>query len=244
MFEICFVILILELVATLLFLSPLPSQTRRSLVRAVEQSQLTEAVAPYVKFVPVSVMLLWAFMLLEMTRAQRRVEDASADGSAASLLKNEGSLHRAQRDALCGGANVLLLFVVHRLFKLLKEVNQLAATKEALSKQAEGASAAYKAVCAERDEARKIRAAEADKTLAETEDELVLAKETIGTLRERNTALMGERDTANKDVEALKKQAKGLADEYGRVLAQKESLEHKLADYELVFGEGEMKKAK
>ena len=75
-------------------------------------------------------------------------------------------------------------------------------------------------------------------------DELERARQTIATLRERNTALLDEKETASKDVEALKKQAKGLSDEYGRLLMQKESLENKLADYELVFGDGDLKKSK
>ena len=78
----------------------------------------------------------------------------------------------------------------------------------------------------------------------EKEDELERARQTISTLRERNAALLDEKETASKDVEALKKQAKGLSDEYGRLLMQKESLENKLADYELVFGDGAMKKSK
>ena len=133
---------------------------------------------------------------------------------------------------------------------------KLTATKEALAKQAEGASAAYKAACEERDaaqkagagnaaEAKAAAAEEAAKSKTEAEDELERASETIKTLRDRNTALLAERDAAAKDVEALKKQAKGLSDEYGRLLMQKESLENKLSDYELVFGEGgDMKKAK
>ena len=88
------------------------------------------------------------------------------------------------------------------------------------------------------------REAETAKSQSEAEDDLERARQTIATLRERNTALLGEKETASKDVEALKKQAKGLSDEYGRLLMQKESLENKLADYELVFGDGDLKKSK
>ena len=172
-----------------------------------------------------------------------------------AAVRHESALHRAQRDALCTGAICLLLFVIYRLHALLKEVNQLAATKEALAKQAEGAAAAYKAACEERDVAlsgaegkaadrEKAREAETAKSQSEAEDELERARQTISTLRERNAALLDEKETASKDVEALKKQAKGLSDEYGRLLMQKESLENKLADYELVFGDGAMKKSK
>ena len=49
----------------------------------------------------------------------------------------------------------LLLFVVQRLFSLLKEVNQLTASKEALTRQAEGAAKAYKAMSEECDQLKK-----------------------------------------------------------------------------------------
>lgn len=167
-------------------------------------------------------------------------------------VRHESSLHRAQRNALCTGTICLLIFVIHRLHALLKEVNQLSATREALAKQAEGAAAAYKAACEERDAARggaerkeseKKEAADAARERSEAEDELESAKQTIATLRERNSTLLGEKEKAAKDVEALTKQAKGLSDEYARLLMQKESLENKLADYELVFGD-DVKKAK
>ena len=179
----------------------------------------------------------------------------TARASPNAAVRHESALHRAQRDALCSGAICLILFVIHRLHALLKEVNQLSATKEALAKQAEGAAAAYKQACEERDaalsgaegkaaERERAREAETAKSQSEAEDELERARQTIATLRERNTALLDEKETASKDVEALKKQAKGLSDEYGRLLMQKESLENKLADYELVFGDGDLKKSK
>ena len=118
-----------------------------------------------------------------------------------AAVRHESALHRAQRDALCTGAICLLLFVIYRLHALLKEVNQLAATKEALAKQAEGAAAAYKAACEERDVAlsgaegkaadrEKAREAETAKSQSEAEDELERARQTISTLRERNAALL------------------------------------------------------
>ena len=45
----------------------------------------------------------------------------------------------------------MLLVVIGRVYTLLKQVNKLEATSEALRKQAEGASAAYKAMSAQVD---------------------------------------------------------------------------------------------
>ena len=47
----------------------------------------------------------------------------------------------------------------------------------------------------------------------------------------------------SQDAEALKRQAEGISTEYARLTTQKESLENKLADYELVLGD-QVKKSK
>ena len=52
------------------------------------------------------------------------------------------------------GFCLVLLIVIGRIYTLLKQVNKLEATSEALRKQAEGAAAAYKAISAEVDEAK------------------------------------------------------------------------------------------
>ena len=52
---------------------------------------------------------------------------------------------------LSPGFCLVLLVVIGRVYTLLKQVNKLEATSEALRKQAEGASAAYKAMSAQVD---------------------------------------------------------------------------------------------
>ena len=63
-------------------------------------------------------------------------------------------MFRAQRNFYLTGFCLVLLIVIGRIYKLLKQVNKLEATSEALRKQAEGAAAAYKAMSAEVDEAK------------------------------------------------------------------------------------------
>jgi len=253
MYEAVFLLLIFECLAAGLLVSPLSASTRRVIVRTVEQSSLSAIARTPSKYVALALTAAWLYSLREVMNTQSRLDVAEA--SAAETLRLEGLLHKAQRNTLLCGAAALLLLVCGRLFSLLKEVNQLTATKEALAKQAEGASAAFKVASDERDALKaqlksddvpvpsgKAAASEPSST-TEAEDELERSKETISKLRERTSTLIAEKDAAEKSVEALKKQAAGLSAEYARVLAQKESLENKLADFELVLGD-EVKKSK
>ena len=61
-------------------------------------------------------------------------------------------------------------------------------------------------------------------------------RSTLGQVREEGTK-------AAASAEAMKRQAESLSREYARVMAQKESLENKLADFELILGDT-VKKAK
>ena len=238
MFELIFTLLISELLVVGLLIAPLSPTTRRGLTRSIESSEvLTKARNPAIYFTA-ALGFAAVYCLLDVVRAQKNF-DAATSGTE---LRFESLLHRAQRNTLLTGGATLLLLVVHRLFALIKEVNQLTASKEALMKQAEGAAAAYKAASAEVEALKKgpVKKAAGDD---DPEDELARAKEVIATLRERTQKLMAEKEAATKDAEALKKQAKGLSDEYGRLLAQKESLENKLADFELILGD-DLKKSK
>jgi len=166
------------------------------------------------------------------------------------VLQYEARLYRAQRNLLLCSTSVGIVAIIARLMLLLKEVGQLTANKEALAKQSAGAAAAYKAMSEECDALKKLAGdgkggddGGSAGTATDAEDELATARATIQTLRERSSKLLDERDAATASAEAMKKQAAGLSQEYARLLAQKESLENKLADYELVFGEGgDMKK--
>jgi len=68
--------------------------------------------------------------------------------------------------------------------------------------------------------------------------------ESVGELKEENArlrstigSLRGEAQQAAASAEALQRQAENLSKEYGKVVAQKESLENRLADFELVMGD-------
>jgi len=252
MYELVLALLLVELACVGLLVAPLSAPTRRGIVRAVEGNALLAPLRTPAKYCAVALAAAWVYCLVEMVGAQGKL-DAATSGSE---LRFESALYRAQRNTLLTGGATLLLLVVHRLFVLLKEVNQLTASKEALTKQAEGAAAAYAQLSAEKEAQPKARAEPApaaapaadsagkDESMeADGDDELARSRATIEALRERNASLLAARDAATADAEALKRQAKGLSDEYARLLAQKESLENKLADFELVLGD-EVKKAK
>lgn len=260
MYVLVFVLLVFELAMVGLLIAPLSASTRRGLVRTIEGSAVPQLKTPG-QYFTLGLASAWVYCLIEMVSAQGKLDSATSG----TELRYESALYRSQRNALLCGAATLLLLVVWRLFSLLKEVNQLTASKEALTKQAEGAAAAYKSISEECDALKKKGGGAAPTPAApaksssggtgpssssskkggdgDEEDELQRAQATIDALRERNTKLLGERDQAQKDAEALKRQAKGLSDEYARMLAQKESLENKLADFELVLGD-EVKKSK
>ena len=103
------------------------------------------------KYFTVALASAWVYSLVDMMNTQTKLDSATSG----TELRFESALYRAQRNTLLCGAATLLLLVVSRLFNLLKEVNSLAATKEALGKQAEGAAAAYKAISEECDALKK-----------------------------------------------------------------------------------------
>ena len=75
-------ILVVELATCVLYLSPLSTSMRQTLVRLVEQSGITATVSPYVRFFPAVAASAFVYALLEVTRAQSRLESAS-DGACA-----------------------------------------------------------------------------------------------------------------------------------------------------------------
>ena len=87
------------------------------------------------------------------TFAQDEYHDAKS-GDLAQRLQHESRMFRAQRNFYLTGFSLVLLLVIGRIYMLLKQVNKLEATSEALRKQAEGAAAAYKALSAEADETK------------------------------------------------------------------------------------------
>ena len=77
-------ILAVELCTVILYLSPLSTSMRRTLVNLVERSSLTASVSPYIRFFPAVAASAFVYALLEVTRAQSRLEAAS-DGTCAQL---------------------------------------------------------------------------------------------------------------------------------------------------------------
>lgn len=72
--------------------------------------------------------------------------------------------------------------------------------------------------------------------MAEMQAECIRLRETVGRVRED-----GRRAEAS--AEGMRRQAENLSREYAKVMAQKESLENRLADFELLMG-AQVKKAK
>ena len=159
-------------------------------------------------------------------------------------LQHESRMFGAQRNFYLTLFCLVLLLVTGRVYELLKKVNKLEATSEALRKQAEGAAAAYKTQAQELDDAKKAaKAASGNKAAEGKAPKGEPAAADVTALQTRLTEAEAARDAALKGAEALKKQAEGLSAEYARLQREKESLENKLADFEMVMGD-EVKKSK
>ena len=177
------------------------------------------------------VVLTWLFATREMVRLQSEYAEVKMHADLGIKLQHEAKMHRAQRDFYLSGFAALLLGVIVQLYRLLKEVNQLEATKAAMTKQAEGAAAAYKAANADKEDmARQLKAGGGGG-----------GEEQAAALRKKVASAESAREVAEKSAEALKKQAEGLSAEYARLAREKEVLQHRLEDFEMLMGDRDKK---
>eukprot|EP00090_Calanus_glacialis_P000967 TRINITY_DN1069_c0_g1_i2.p1 TRINITY_DN1069_c0_g1~~TRINITY_DN1069_c0_g1_i2.p1 ORF type:complete len:227 (-),score=93.66 TRINITY_DN1069_c0_g1_i2:122-802(-) len=127
-------------------------------------------------------------------------------------------LFRAQRNFYIAGFALFLFLVIKKLVSLISANAGLQAAKEAAMKQAESAS----------------RAAETLMTAAG--DESIDSKD-VKDLKEALEKAMKEAETAKKDVKSMKTQSESLAQEYDRLMGEKDKLERKVN----IMGGGEKK---
>jgi len=244
-FEVVFALLVTELAIIGMLCVPVPGGLLRPVVRWVSTSSLLASLSKPLIYFGTLVGLSFLFTTREMLKLQEEYHEAKA-GDLAQKLQHESRMFRAQRNFYLTGFCLVLLIVIGRIYKLLKQVNKLEATSEALRKQAEGAAAAYKAMSAEVDEAKlSAKAAKAAGT-PKAEAKVVQGEAVVpdqAALQKRLAEAEAARDAALRGAEALKKQAEGLSTEYARLQQEKESLENKLADFDLVMG-AEAKKSK
>jgi hypothetical protein len=127
------------------------------------------------------------------------------------------------------GFAALLCFVTAGLYECIDELQKLTSGRVVEGRVVEGDTDTWAAAAHDgtRD-ALEARAAELEARVA--------------TLEVGKQELSQERDRAMKSAEAIKKQAEGVSTEYARLVREKESLENKLADFELLMGEENKKK--
>eukprot|EP00090_Calanus_glacialis_P000968 TRINITY_DN1069_c0_g1_i3.p1 TRINITY_DN1069_c0_g1~~TRINITY_DN1069_c0_g1_i3.p1 ORF type:complete len:227 (-),score=92.94 TRINITY_DN1069_c0_g1_i3:122-802(-) len=127
-------------------------------------------------------------------------------------------LFRAQRNFYIAGFALFLFLVIKKLVSLISANAGLQAAKEAAMKQAESAS----------------RAAETLMTAAGDESD---DANNVNNLKEALEKAMKEAETAKKDVKSMKTQSESLAQEYDRLMGEKDKLERKVN----IMGGGEKK---
>jgi len=169
----------------------------------------------YYFYVLVAILVLF-FMdaLREMNKYSD--SDASKEGQTSHLdaqMQAHMRLFRAQRNFYISGFALFLCLVIKKLVNLISDNATLQAGKEAAIKQAEGASKAAEALMAGSD--------------GETKE----AKE----LKEKLKTMEKELNSANANVETMKKQSANLTQEYDRLMEEKDRLQRKVN----IMGEGE-----
>ena len=225
-----FYLLCVEVLCVSVLVCPLP--LRGHLVRLISASNLMSTVGRPLMYFLSLVVLTWLFATREMMRLQSEYAEVKMHADLGIKLQHEAKMHRAQRDFYLSGFAALLLGVIVQLYRLLKEVNQLEATKAAMTKQAEGAAAAYKAANADKEDmARQLKAGGGGGGGGGGGEEQAAA------LRKKVASAESAREVAEKSAEALKKQAEGLSAEYARLAREKEVLQHRLEDFEMLMGE-------
>ena len=214
-----FYLLCVEVLCVSVLVCPLP--LRGHLVRLISASNLMSTVGRPLMYFLSLVVLTWLFATREMMRLQSEYAEVKTHADLGIKLQHEAKMHRAQRDFYLSGFAALLLGVIVQLYRLLKEVNQLEATKAAMTKQAEGAAAAYKAANADKEDmARQLKAGGGGGGGG--------GEEQAAALRKKVASAESAREVAEKSAEALKKQAEGLSAEYARLAREKEVLQHRL----------------
>lgn len=244
-FEVVFALLVTELAIIGLLCVPVPGGLLRPVVRWVSTSSMLASLAKPLIWFGTLVGLSFLFTTREMLKLQEEYHDAKEYHDLGQKLQHESRMFRAQRNFYLTGFCLVLLVVIGRVYTLLKQVNKLEATTEALRKQAEGAAAAYKAMSAEAEEAKQSAKAAKPASSPKVEAKGAQGGEAAdqAALQKRLAEAEAARDAALRGAEALKKQAEGLSTEYARLQREKESLENKLADFDLVMG-AEVKKSK
>jgi len=221
---------------------------RRWLVQNVGSSELMGLLTKPLMYFFALVSLTLAFSARNMARLNTGYHQA-CQKELNMKLQHESQMFQAQRDFCIVGFAALLILVVGRVYQMMKEISSLSASKYALEKQAANASAAYKMVQEEKEALEKAAKAKAEAAATAAGAGGDDKEAELDTLRGEKERLLGlvkakeaEADSAVASATALKKQAEGLSAEYARVMGEKESLENKLADFELVMGDEAKKK--
>jgi len=169
----------------------------------------------YYFYVLVAILVLF-FMdaLREMNKYSE--SDANKEGHQSHLdaqMQAHMRLFRAQRNFYISGFALFLCLVIKKLVNLISNNATLQAEKEAAIKQAEGASKAAEALMAGSD--------------GETKE--------LKELKEKLKGMDKELNSANANVETMKKQSANLTQEYDRLMEEKDRLQRKVN----IMGEGD-----
>jgi len=218
------------------------------------------------KYFFVLVLATWVATTREMMRLQAELPDMRSK-DLATKLQHDVRMFRSQRDFYLVGFSTLLLLVISRLYSTFKEVNLLSATKEALKRQADQAVTAFRSLQEEKellekggakqtegDKGDKEAEKQATKKDTKTEDKgaktesgeattIAALEEELKEMKLKMEAAEVDKVAACRDAAETKQHAAQLGTKIETLLREKESLQNKLADFELLLGD-QVKKSK
>lgn len=195
------------------------------------KSRLLTLVKQYGNFYFSAFVLILFGLLIDSVYQMRRY--SKIDTSQLDLRNNPQSevqahmkLFRAQRNCYISGFSLFMLIVIRRLVTLISMQANTAASLEAMSKQATGASEQCRKLMEENEVLtrgnRRQAASDADQ-----EDEKVEHEKEVRKLKEELAQTKIAYDLAKKDMSAMTSQVKGLHEEYDRLAEEHQQLMNK-----------------
>lgn len=171
--------------------------------------------------------LLLVGQLLEITSI--RGGDASEPLRAERLLS-------AQRDAYLAGSVFMLFLCMSKIYELIRESNRLKASKEAILRQAQGASSFARKTLEEKTAKEKSKKDAVEKKGKAQQASAQTQKDQAALLK-----LRAEKKKLTNELKTLKSQSESQSKECTRLLDENKSLKNQLQDFEVLMGDQKKK---
>jgi len=144
-----FTLLVVEAIALLLFILPLPKALKKAYMKAISAVWNQ----PQIRRVLIGCLIVVTVLFIDTIRTLYSITHKPDDVAVSQTMLI--SLFRQQRNAYLTGFTLFLLLVLYRIQALLGELFLLETTTTAIVSQGKNAGSAYDTVCKERDAHKK-----------------------------------------------------------------------------------------